>query len=226
MAQGVKKFMGISERRQREKENLRQRILDAARKIVVAEGFDALTIRRVADIVEYAPGTLYLYFENRDAIARDLCLGVYQSMHDALMPIAKIGNPQKRLQAFIHRYVDFALGDPEMYRLALISDPKFSDALLRDGSMEGADGAGQRVFALLVETIAELRQSKTGAFALAETIWVAVHGMVSLKIVCHAYPMTPMDELAETLANTLIAGMLQKSMRVAGPKKPAAKRSH
>jgi AcrR family transcriptional regulator len=216
--------MGISERRQREKENLRQRILDAARKIVVAEGFDALTIRRVADIVEYAPGTLYLYFENRDAIARELCLGVYQSMHDALIPVEKIGNPQKRLRAFIQNYVDFALGDPEMYRLALMSDPKFSDALLRDGPIEGADGAGQRVFALLVETIAELRQSKAGSFALAETVWVAVHGMVSLKIVCHAYPATPMDELAETLASTLIAGMHHKHSR-AGSKKPAAKRS-
>src|ERR1700742_691332 len=107
--------MVVSERRQREKENLRQRIVDAARKIVVAEGFDALTIRRVAEAVEYAPGTLYLYFENRDAIARELCLGVYRSMRDALVPIAKIRNPQKRMRAFIYNYVAFALGDPEMY---------------------------------------------------------------------------------------------------------------
>jgi AcrR family transcriptional regulator len=207
--------MGISERRQREKEYLRKRILDAARKIVVAEGFDALTIRRVADAVEYAPGTLYLYFENRDAIARELCLGVFQAMYDALAPIAKIKNPQKRLRAFIHNYAAFALGDPEMYRLALMSDPKFSDVLLRDGPMEGADGAGQRAFALVVRTIVELQQRDDGAFALAEMVWTAVHGLVSLKIVCHAYPVTPVDALAEVLADTLIAGILQKQVRSA-----------
>jgi AcrR family transcriptional regulator len=213
MYKGVKKFMGVSERRQREKETLRKRILDAARKIVVAEGFDALTIRRVAEAVEYAPGTLYLYFENRDAIARDLCREVFQAMHDALSPVEKIKDPKKRLRAFIHKYVDFALRDPEMYRLALMSDPKFSDVLLQDGPIESADGPGQMTFALVVKTITELRQKEAGAFALAETVWVAVHGLVSLKIVCHAYPATPMKTLADTLADTLLSGMLQSEVR-------------
>lgn len=204
--------MGISERRQREKENLRKRILDEARKIVVSEGFDALTIRRVADAVEYAPGTLYLYFENRDAIARALCLNVFQAMHDALISIAKIKSPQRRLRAFIHGLITFALGAPEMYRLAFMSDPKFSDTLLRDGPIEGADGPGQKIFALLVSTIAELQQHETGAFALAETAWAAAHGIASLKIACHAYPITPADELAEILSNTVIAGIPQKNL--------------
>jgi AcrR family transcriptional regulator len=213
--EGVKKFMGVPERRQREKENLRKRILDEARKIVVSEGFDALTIRRVAEAVEYAPGTLYLYFENRDAIARELCLGVYQAMHDALAPIAKIRNPQKRLRAFVQGYAAFALGDSEMYRLALISDPKFSDALLRDGPVENTDGPGQQTFALLVGTVAELQQSESEAFPMAETIWAAVHGIVSLKIVCHAYPVTPVDRLAEMLADTFIAGILHNEASAA-----------
>jgi AcrR family transcriptional regulator len=214
MAEGVKKIMGVSERRQREKENLRKRILDVSRKIVIAEGFDALTIRRVADAVEYAPGTLYLYFENRDAIARALCVEVFQAMHDALSPVAKIKDPGKRLRAFIRNYVAFALDRPEMYRLALMSDPKFSDVLLREGPIEGSDGPGQKTFVLMVKTIAELRRKEAGAFALAEMVWVAVHGLVSLKIVCHAYPVTPVDALADTLAETLLSGMLQNKQRI------------
>jgi AcrR family transcriptional regulator len=201
--------MGVSERRQRDKENLRRRILEVSREIVIAEGFDALTIRRVADAVEYAPGTLYLYFENRDAIARALCLEVYQAMYAALSPVAKVKEPAKRLRAFLRKYVTFALDQPEMYRLALMSDPKFSDVLLRDGPIEGSNGPGQKTFALLVQTIAELRQKEAGAFALAEMVWVSVHGLVSLKIVCHAYPVTPADTLADMLADTLLAGMMQ-----------------
>lgn len=205
---GVKEIMGVSERRQRERENLRKRILDVSREIVVAEGFDALTIRRVAEAVEYAPGTLYLYFENRDAIARALCLEVYQAMYDAISPIAKIKDPRKRFRAFIRKYVAFALNQPEMYRLALMSDPKFSDVLLRDAPIEGAGGPGQKTFALMVNTMAELRRKEAGAFALAEMVWVAVHGLVSLKIVCHAYPVTPVNALADTLADTLLSGIL------------------
>jgi len=201
--------MGVSERRQRDKENLRRRILEVSREIVIAEGFDALTIRRVADAVEYAPGTLYLYFENRDAIARALCLEVFQAMYAALSPVAKVKEPAKRLRAFLRKYVVFALDQPEMYRLALMFDQKFSDALLRDGPIEGSDGPGQKTFALLVKTIAELRQKEADAFALAEMVWVSVHGLVSLKIVCHAYPVTPVDTLADMLADTLLAGMMQ-----------------
>jgi AcrR family transcriptional regulator len=206
---GVKDFMGVSERRQREKENLRKRILDAAREIVIAEGFSALTIRRVADAVEYAPGTLYLYFQNRDAIAVALCGEVFQTMYDALAPAAKIKDPAKRLRALIRKYIAFALDQPEMYRLALMSDPKFSDVLLRDGPIEDADGPGQKTFALMVQAIAELRKSEAGAFALAEMVWVTVHGLVSIKIVCHAYPVTPVDELGDMLGDTLLSGMMQ-----------------
>jgi AcrR family transcriptional regulator len=201
--------MGVSERRQRDKEKMRRRILDAAREIIIAEGMEGLTIRRIADAVEYAPGTLYLYFESRHAIARELCLEVFQAMHDAIAPVARIKNPQKRFCIFVRKYADFAMTDPEMYRLALMSNKTFSDALLREGSIEGEDGPGRKLFALLVKTIAELRDKDTGAFALAEMTWVAIHGLVSLKIACHAYPVTPVDTLADKLAKTLLAGMLQ-----------------
>jgi AcrR family transcriptional regulator len=210
MQKESRKFMGVSERRQREKKNLRKRILDEARKIIVAEGFDALTIRRVADAVEYAPGTLYLYFENRDAIARELCLGVYQAMYDALVPVTKIKNVQKRMRAFLQGYVAFALSAPEMYRLAFMFDPKFSDALLQNGPIEGADGPGQQIFAFLMSTIAELKQDDAEAFALAEMVWSAVHGIASLKIACHAYPVTSTETLVSMLADTVLAGIQQR----------------
>jgi hypothetical protein len=133
---------------------------------------------------------------------------VYQAMYDAISPIAKIKDPRKRFRAFIREYVAFALNQPEMYRLALMSDPKFSDVLLRDAPIEGAGGPGQKTFALMVNTMAELRRKEAGAFALAEMVWVAVHGLVSLKIVCHAYPVTPVNALADTLADTLLSGIL------------------
>ena len=198
--------MGITERKQRQKEALRREILDAARETVVEEGFEALTIRRVAEAVEYAPGTLYLYFANRDAIARALCLEVYEELYKALEPASTIRKPQARLKALVEAYIKFGLTHPEMYRLALMSDPKFTDAL-RSEPMEGPEGAGQRAFAFLVEAVKDLRHKDRDAVAFAEAVWAAVHGAVSLKLVCHVLPVTPMDRLAASISELLIAGM-------------------
>ena len=63
--------MGSAERKQRQKAQLREQILEAAREIVVKEGFRALSMRKLADAVEYAPATLYLHFQSRDEIARE-----------------------------------------------------------------------------------------------------------------------------------------------------------
>ncbi len=64
--------LGSSERRAREKENLRRAILDAARELFVAEGYDAVTMRKIADRIEYSPTTIYLHFKDKDEIL--LCL--------------------------------------------------------------------------------------------------------------------------------------------------------
>ena len=57
--------MGVQERRAREKENIREEILDAARTLFVKEGYENVSIRKIAAKIEYAPGTIYLYFEDK-----------------------------------------------------------------------------------------------------------------------------------------------------------------
>lgn len=198
--------MGVTERKQRQKDTLRQEILSAARDIVVKEGFEALTIRRVAEAVEYAPGTLYLYFESRDAIARALCVEVYQALYTALQPAAEIHKPRARLRALVESYVEFGLSHPEMYRLALMSDPKLTDALLQ-GHVEGPEGVGQRTIAFFVEAVKEIRHESQDALAIAEAVLVAIHGTVSLKLVCPALPVTPISRLAPLISKLLIRGM-------------------
>src|SRR5215469_9816015 len=99
MSTAKKEEMGTAQRREREKTELRTRILDAARAIVRREGFGALTVRKIADAIEYAPGTLYLYFENRDAIARELSSEGFRSLLDVFAPAAHVADPLARLEA-------------------------------------------------------------------------------------------------------------------------------
>ena len=71
--EGVKgKCMGIKERREREKQDIRQKILDAAQQIITDEGFAALSMRKVAHRIEYSAASIYLYFRNREQIAQEL----------------------------------------------------------------------------------------------------------------------------------------------------------
>jgi AcrR family transcriptional regulator len=57
--------MGVQERREREKQGIREEILEAARKLFVTEGYENVSIRKIAERIEYSPGTIYLYFQDK-----------------------------------------------------------------------------------------------------------------------------------------------------------------
>lgn len=64
--------MGIKQRKDREREEMKDLILDAAKRISIEEGFSKVSIRKIAEEIEYSPGTIYLYFKNRDEILFEL----------------------------------------------------------------------------------------------------------------------------------------------------------
>ncbi|HTS81486.1 MAG TPA: TetR/AcrR family transcriptional regulator [Myxococcaceae bacterium] len=205
--------MGSVQRRERAKTELRGRILDAAREIVKREGFGGLTVRKIADAVEYAPGTLYLYFENRDAIARELSSEGFRKLLEALAPAEAIADPLSRLEAIGHAYVRFGMENPETYRLIFMEDPQLTTAVF-----EGAGGEpGQQAYRALVDPLEELQ--RTGRFqpgadvqALADTLWAVVHGIVSLKLTCPGFPVTPTEPLVDTALRTVLDGMVRAAM--------------
>ena len=65
--------MGVIERREREKEEVRRKILDAARELFASEGYERVTMRRIADAIEYSPTTIYNHFEDKDDLVHALC---------------------------------------------------------------------------------------------------------------------------------------------------------
>src|SRR5579871_3075815 len=133
--------MGIAERKHRQKQALRERILDAARRIVVREGFDALSMRKIADAIEYSPATLYLHFASRDEIAHALCAEGYAQLLQTFVPLAQIADPAERLRALGRAYVAFGVEHPETYRLIFMEDPSYTGAAL--GGAAAAQGTAQ-----------------------------------------------------------------------------------
>ncbi len=200
--------MGIAERKQRQKAELREQILGAARDIVLKEGFGGLSMRKLADAVEYAPATLYLHFQNRDEIARELSRRGFQELLAFFEPVAGIAEPLERLRAVAEAYVRFGMSHPETYRLIFMEDPKFTSAVLHGGP----DDPGARAFGVLAIAFEELAaQGRLAADAnparLAEVFWAGVHGVVSLKLTCSNFLQTPAEALTDTFTRTFLDGL-------------------
>ena len=202
--------MGTAARRERERSELRAKILDAARDIVLREGFGSLTIRKLAEAIEYAPGTIYLYFESRDAIARELSSEGFRSLLEVLAPAGQLADPLARLEAVGRAYVRFGMENPETYRLIFMEDPQLTTAVF-----EGAAGdPGQRAYHALIDPLEELRATgrlrpDADVQALADTLWSVVHGIVSLKLTCPGFPVTPVEPLVGTALRTFLDGLVR-----------------
>jgi AcrR family transcriptional regulator len=159
--------MGIAERKNRQKQALRERILDAARRIVMREGFAALSMRKIADAIEYSPATLYLHFASRDEIAQALCAEGYAQLLETFVPLAGIVDPAERLKALGRAYVAFGVAHPETYRLIFMEDPSYTGAAL--GGAAGASGAAK------ARTRADAEAGITSAHTTApETVTMSV----------------------------------------------------
>jgi AcrR family transcriptional regulator len=204
--------MGIAERKQRQKGQLREQILAAARDIVLKEGFRGLSMRKLADAVEYAPATLYLHFKNRDEIAQELSVRGFQELWTFLEPAASVEDPEERLRAASQRYLEFGVSNPETYRLLFMEDPEITSAVLRNAPKEG----GEQSIRLLLSAFEALQargRLVPGAEPqrLTEVFWAGLHGIVSLKLTCKDFLATPLEVLSEHMLRSLLRGMLQQA---------------
>lgn len=193
--------------RARRKEDARARILAEARRIVLEQGFEALTMRRIAEAAGYSAAALYLHFENREAIARELGEAGMRSLLGALSDAGATADPLERLRALALAYAAFGRREPETYRL-IFMEPGFAASALA-----GKDEAGAAAFALIAGAFRDLaaagrlRPGKAPE-ALALTFWILIHGTVSLKLTCSAFLAQPEEELIAEALDGLLNGVL------------------
>src|SRR5947209_14475124 len=117
--------MGVQERRAREKQELRQEILDAARDLFVGEGFENVSMRKVAEKIEYSPTTIYLYFRDKADLLDCICEETFARLLRKLTSLeASATDPLDRLRRGLRAYIDFGLKHPNDYRVAFLMDIK------------------------------------------------------------------------------------------------------
>jgi AcrR family transcriptional regulator len=176
-------------RRAREREHLRARILDAARELFAAEGYDAVTIRRVAEKVEYTPPVIYQHFADKAALIREICYTDFRAFGAHFRALVGVEDPIERLGQMGELYVEFALTHPNHYRLMFMTPPPADTPLDKTTIDPEARGNPE------LDAYAMLRLNVDAAFRagrfnpelddpalIAHVLWQSLHGIVSMHI--------------------------------------------
>jgi AcrR family transcriptional regulator len=119
--------MGISDRKKREKAKIQKLILDTANTLFSKGGLDNISIRKIADIIEYSPATIYLHFEDKDEIINYLRDKSIDDFLKKLEEYSFIKDYFGRLKNLSSSWVDFAISDPQKYQLIFINNAKIED---------------------------------------------------------------------------------------------------
>jgi AcrR family transcriptional regulator len=202
------------QRREREKEELRQEILDAARELFVKEGYQNVSMRRIAEKIEYSPTTIYLYFEDKASLLFAICEETFAKLARRMESfVTEDADPIEILTKGCRTYVDFGLKYPNHYRVTFMNQAQANQDELEAGAMryvrEGS--MGYKCYSILrsnVERcIAQKRFRQDDLEAITQTIWAGGHGLVSLLITKPAFPWANRNKLIDLMINTLIDGL-------------------
>lgn len=176
--------VGSTERREREKAELRAKILDAARELFAKDGYDAVTMRKIAERIEYSPTAIYLHFADKDALLFELVEGDFAALAQHFMKLGRIDDPLERIVKCGRAYVEFGLAHPNHY-LLMFTMPAPAGVKKR---MAEKENPRPDAYAFLRDAVREaiekkmLRRELRDTELVAQTLWSAVHGIVTLQL--------------------------------------------
>jgi AcrR family transcriptional regulator len=193
--------MGVAERKEKEKREMRALILDTAMRLFLQKGYEKVTLRGIAEAIEYSPATIYLYFKDKNDILFALHTEGFERFYRRQQTILTIKDPWKRLRQHARVYMSFALENPEYYDLMFIMRGPAEKI-----KAEREWGVGMRSYNFLRENIRDCieagRLPKTDLDVAAFAIWSFTHGMASL-IIRQRCSMIPKEALSAVVDNAI-----------------------
>jgi AcrR family transcriptional regulator len=219
--------MGVKERRERERTEVRQAILDAARQLFLREGYDAVSMRRIADAIEYTPTAIYVYFKDKESLIRELCRVDFGNLAGAVAKLATITDPIERIRQLGVAYISFAVQKPNHYRLMFMTT--FSGVGPTAEDIERKNDPDQDAYAFLLQAVREglaggrFRPELNSAELIAQVLWATVHGVASLHIVKAKDPWlewAPLEERTNLAVDAILRGLVREASN-GGKRAPA-----
>jgi len=215
--------MGSRERRQREKLETRDKILEAARELFVQHGYEGVSMRKVAEKIEYSPTTIYLHFADKESLFKELCQRDFAHLARVFQEGAKRqqrgmqADPAQRLLQAGLGYIQFGAQYPNHYKLMFMTphpkplpdkcddqrkgNPELDAyAFLKHGVQQAIDAG---VF----------REGLNDVELVSQILWSAVHGVISLEIAKSNdgwVDWRPLRQRAELMLDAIMRGLLKR----------------
>jgi AcrR family transcriptional regulator len=193
--------MTIAERKARDKQEMRRMILDHAKTLFLKEGFENVTIRKIADSMEYSPATVYLYFKDKDEMLYALHTEGFEKFYAEQQKTLAVKDPWERLKSCGETYLNFALKNPEYYDLMFIMS--ITGRVISEKEKDWS--VGKRSYDVLRSTVKDCIEAgyipKVDVEAASFALWSLVHGMASLVI--RNRSMIPKSQIERALKGAL-----------------------
>lgn len=197
--------MSALSRRRKRKEELRRLILDAARDIFVRQGYENFSMRKLAQKIEYSPGSVYLHFKNKEQLFESLVDESFARLLKTLMALRngkELQDPAEELKKGLRVYVEFGLRNPNDYRFAFMLRPPMEKRPYK------VHAAFEALRFMVGRCVQEKRFHAVDVETTSQALWATVHGITSLLIQRPAFPWAPKKELITQVINTAVDSLI------------------
>jgi len=206
--------MGIQERREREREQTRTKITNAARELFAREGYDTVSMRRIAQAIEYSPTAIYVHFKDKEDLFRELCREDFGKLAEVFAKLSKVQDPVERVIQIGHVYIRFALEYPNHYRLMFMTAHQYPPDEPLPAHKGDPDQDAYAFLKLAVQQAIEqgrFRPELKDAELLTQIFWATAHGIASLQIVKGKdlwVDWSPVEKRAGVGLDAIVRGLL------------------
>ncbi len=193
--------MGTEDRKEREKLEMRQLIVKTAMQLFIEKGMDNVSIRAIAEKIEYSPGSIYSYFKDKGEIIHAIHTEGFERLYALQKTLDGVTNPVDKLAQMGRLYMKFALENRDYYDLMFIAKG-VGEKITEKQEWE----VGNRSYDYLRETVKACIEQEyindPNIDAVTFGIWGFVHGMAAL-IIRGRCAMMPDDVIEQTVNGSL-----------------------
>jgi AcrR family transcriptional regulator len=193
--------MGISDRKEREKEEMRKLIMDTAFQMFLKEGYAGTSLRDIAKKIEYSPSTIYLYYQDKDALFYDIQTKCFHDLIDRYQIVDEISDPLERLKEIGVAYMDYNSKNPQCFNLMFMLDSPLC-AMKREDRWEKYGNVAGFFKYTVVECIDKKVIKYSDPVAACVEIWALAHGLTTMFVKKSYEVMGLTEDQAKIYMNT------------------------
>jgi AcrR family transcriptional regulator len=199
--------MGIRERQSRERETVRRKILNAARTLFLNEGYANVSMRKIAEQIEYSPGAIYSYFASKEDIFFALAEEGLQFVRTHCSVASHANAPLERVREAFWRFYTFSKEQPEYFSLIFVDSavPRISRDWERFNSMRELRSDVEHEIQHCIDDAVFPRAESSGA--IFRILWTAAYGAAVFRLSHRLAPGEDSDALAHDLIDATLTGL-------------------